>query len=311
MNLGQIEAVYHIMRSGTFGAAARELHVTQSALSHRIKMLEAIVGAPLFVRGRRRVAATPLGEQIAGHAERIFQEMAEIRKRFARAGEARESGSLRVAATGVGTAYLYAEFFERFIATHPSVDLQIFGAETVHDAIVRVQDWRADVAFTASPVPSPQLDAVSLGAAEIVLIASPSHPVAKLKRPDTGDLRNWPYVRHLPGAGARVVEDDIFLKTGGFPRILSESSNTEYIKRIVSLGLGLSLVPLFTVTHEVDAGTLHALRLRGRVLMQDFGLVFRRKPRPALVDRFVELCEEMCRRSPKRFVLQSARRRRA
>jgi DNA-binding transcriptional LysR family regulator len=303
VNLGQIEAVYHIMRHGTFGAAARELHVTQSALSHRVRALEDAIGAPLFIRGRRRISVTPLGEEIAVHVERIFQELAEIKKRFGEGGGDGKAASLRVAATSVGTAYLYGEFFERFIELHPSVDLQILGAETVQEAIVRVHDWRADAAFTAAPAPGPLLEAVTLGAAEIVLIASPSHPVVKLRRPGAVDLRKWPYVRHLPGAGARMIEDQVFLQSGGFPRILSESSDTEYIKRIVSLGLGLSLVPLFTVTRELHAGTLKALRLRERVLMQEFGLVYRKSARPAIVDQFATMCRDICRQSPKHYVL--------
>lgn len=304
MNLGQIEAIYQIMRHGTFGAAARELHVTQSALSHRVRGLEEAIGAPLFIRGRRRVSMTPLGEEMARHVERIFQELSDMKRRFPKAPAGEQIRQLRVAATSLGTAYLYGEFFERFIALNPSVDLQILGAETVQGAIARVEDWRADAAFTASPSTGHELEALPLGAAEIVLIASTLHPVVQLRRPAPSDLRKWPYVRHLPGAGARMIEDEVFLESGGFPRIVSESSDTEYIKRIVSLGLGLSLVPLFTIRRELEAGNLVALRLRNRVLMQKFGLVYRRNGRPAIVDQFAAMCSEICRTSPKYYVLE-------
>lgn len=304
MNLGQIEAVYQIMRHGTFGAAARELHVTQSALSHRVKALEDAVGAPLFIRGGRRVTVTPVGEEIGLHVQRIFHELAELKRRFGRLEDSEQALSLRVAATSLGTAYLYGEFFERFIAKFPGVDLQILGAETVHDAVARVEDWRADVAFAASPAVRSKLEALSLGAAEIVLIASPSHPVIRLRRPSVDDLKKWRYVRHLPGAGARMIEDQVFLQSGGFPPIVSESSDTEYIKRIVSLGLGLALVPVFTIDRELKAGTLVALRLRQGILMQEFGLVYRRHGRPVIVDQFAAMCSQMCRTTPKRYLLK-------
>ena len=305
MNFGQIEAVYHIVRSGTFGAAARELHVTQSALSHRVKALEEQIGSSLFVRGRRSVSLTPLGEEIATHAERIFEELLAIRKHFVRNGEVAQGGTLRVAATNIGTAYLYGEFFEGFIAGHPDVDLQILGAETTDDAIGRVQDRRADVAFTAYPVSTRDLEAVTLGEAEVVLIAGSAHPIAKLKRPDAAALRKWPFVRHLPGSPARIASDEVFLPAGGYPRILTESSDTEYVKRIVSLGLGLSFVALFTILRELKAGTLCARRVRGHVLMQPFGLMYRKGARPALVDRFVSICRDICRKSPLRYALNS------
>lgn len=304
MNFGQIEAVYHIAKAGTFGAAARELHLTQSALSHRVKAFEEQLGAPLFVRGRRRATLTPLGEEMATRAERIFAELVEIRRRFLRGSAREETQSLRVAATNIGIAYLYGAFFERFIAQYPRAELQILAAESGDDAVRRVLDRAVDVAFTPIPTSYSGVEAITLGATEIVLIAGARHPIANRRAATVDDVRRWPFVRHLPGSGARVFSDRIFLSGKGYPRILTESSDTEYVKRIVSLGLGLSLVPLFTILNELRSGTLRALRIKGHCIMQDFGLVFRKGFRPLLVDGFAGVCTEISRRHPRNYRLE-------
>ena len=308
MNFGQIEAVYYITKAGTFSAAARELHVTQSALSHRIKALEHELGGPLFVRGRQRATLTPLGEEIAPRTERIFSEFVEIRRLYVKKRVERKADSLRVAATSIGIAYLYGEYFEKFIELYPEVDLQIVAAESGDDAVRRVLDRAADIALTSIPMRYSGVESVILGSAEIVLIAGKKHPIAEIRNPGPKEVRQWPFVRHLPGSGARVASDEIFLSTGGYPKILTESSDTEYVKRIVSLGLGLSLVPLFTVQNELTSGTLHALQLTGHRVEQDFGIVLRKGFRPILVDKFAAVCTSMSRNQRKTYTLKNCSR---
>jgi DNA-binding transcriptional LysR family regulator len=303
MNFRQIEAVYHVVKAGTFGAAARELHLTQSALSHRIRTFEEELGSSLFVRGRRRATLTKLGEDVATRAERIFAELVDIKRLLGRGGAWRKTESLRVTATNIGITYLYGAFFEEFIRRYPDVDLQIVAAESGDDAVRRVRDRSADVTLTSTPKGYSGVEAIALGNAEIVLIAGARHPIARLARPRLEDVRRWPFVRYLPGSGARAASDEIFGDARGYPRILTESSDTEYVKRMVSLGLGLSLVPLFTIQSELKTGSLRAVRLKGCCVIQEFGLVLRKGFRPPLVDRFADVCVDISREHPKSYLL--------
>lgn len=64
-----------LARVGSFTLAARELHLTQSAVSHAIKSLEVDLDCRLFDRLGRRVALTPAGKQLLEHAHKILGEM--------------------------------------------------------------------------------------------------------------------------------------------------------------------------------------------------------------------------------------------
>ncbi|MBM3872594.1 MAG: LysR family transcriptional regulator [Verrucomicrobia bacterium] len=68
-----------LARIGSFTLAAKELHLTQSAVSHAIKALEDELGLRLFERRGRRVALTPAGEHLLIRAQRILAEMQDAR----------------------------------------------------------------------------------------------------------------------------------------------------------------------------------------------------------------------------------------
>ncbi len=304
MKYQQIEAVYQVVACGSFSAAARELHITQSALSHRIRAIEDLIGTAVFVRSSRHVAPTPAGERIAAAGARMLEEMQALHAEFAgHGGGGAPAGLLRVAATNVGITYLYGDMFERFIAEFPRVELQILGAETPRDALRRVLDRGADAAFAYLPLDEPRAETLALGSAELVLIASPRHKAARGRSIGVEELRRHPFVRHLPGTGARLASDELFLATGGYPQILTESSDVEYIKRVVGLGLGLSIVHVFTVQRELAAGQLKAMRVERRKLVQDFGLVWRRGFRTPIVDAFSSLCRREFAEHPQHYRL--------
>lgn len=303
MKYQQIEAVYQVVACGSFSAAARELHITQSALSHRIRAIEDLIGTAVFVRSSRHVEPTPAGERIAAAGARMLEQMQALHSEFATQGGAMPAGLLRVAATNVGITYLYGDMFERFIEEFPRVELQILGAETPRDALRRVLDRGADAAFAYLPLDEPRVETLALGSAELVLIASPRHKAARGRSIGVDELRQHPFVRHLPGTGARVASDELFLATGDYPQILTESSDVEYIKRVVGLGLGLSIVHLFTVQRELAAGQLKAMRVGRRKLVQDFGLVWRRGFRTSVVDAFSALCGREFAEHPQHYRL--------
>jgi DNA-binding transcriptional LysR family regulator len=73
-----------------------------------------------------------------------------------------------------------------------------------------------------------------------------------------------------------MSEFEFLVHTGGYPPIIMESNDTEFIKRIVGLGVGAAIVPSFTVVNEVNQMRFKILPLRGIRTRQDFCLVHRR-----------------------------------
>lgn len=277
MEIRQLEALRAIAETGSFRAAADRLNLTQSAISHQIKTLEAELDDLLIVRAKPRVHLSEAGRWVLEGAGRVLAELDEIKQRFvAPDDKAGVIGALRVAASTLGIVYLYGGLLERFISQHPRIELIVTATQTPIEGVKQVVSRTVDVAFGALPLDFPNLATVTLGTAEHIAIVRPGHPLARKRRVTVDELRQYPFVRYQPGAGSRHVTDRMFAKTGGYPPIVMESNDTEFIKRIVGLGVGVAVVPSFTASAEIKENRFRMLRIGGFDVRQDFCLVHRR-----------------------------------
>lgn len=276
MEFRQLEAMKLIALTGSFKAAANQLSLTQSALSHQIRSLEEELGEQLLVRARPKIYPTPAGQRLLLSAERIFTEVAGIKDQFDKSLLARAGGTIRIAGTHMAITYVYGDLIEEFVTRNRNTEIIFHATESTGDALNRVLQRSADIGFTVLPVSNPQLDVTTLVRAEQVFIVGRTHPLAAEKSVSLKQLRDWPFVRFEQKTGQRVVSDQVF-GASDYPRILAESNDVEYVKRIVRMGLGgVALLPVFCVRNEIAEGTLHALRLDTGRIQQDAGVVSRK-----------------------------------
>jgi len=292
MDLKQLRVLSAIAHTGSFQAAASQLHLTQPAISHQLKKLEAELGETLVSRSRPKVKLLPAGVDVLATAERVEAELEELALRFAAPDAGAASGVLRVAASTLGIIYLYGDLLEQFIRRHPRIELVVTAAESGIGAARHVLTGTTDVAFTPFPVNLPNLETVRLGDTEHVVVVSRSHPLAARRTVSVQDLRAYPFVRYQSDAGSRAMSDQVFAADGGYPRIFMESNDTEFIKRVVALGMGTAMVPAFTVGREARDRRLAIVRMKGAAVRQDFGLVCRAKVRMRTLELFRAFCLE-------------------
>jgi DNA-binding transcriptional LysR family regulator len=296
VEIKQLKALRAIVETGSFSIAADRLRLTQSALSHQIKNLEEELGETLLIRGRSGVMPTEAGLVVLTSAQTILAEVRAINEHFDPTSQKPVNGVLRIAATNLGMACLFGELCEDFMARYPGIEVTFRATETPEEAARRVEEGAADVAFIPFLAQHPLLDLVALGTTEDVFIVGRSHPLAKRRVVSLDDIRQWPFVRFHPNSGSRTVSDRLFLSTGGYPPIATESNDVEFVKRVVGMGAGVALIPVIAVAREAREHSLRLLRLADRTLQVNFGLVHRRSERMKTVDRLRAFCLE--RRGP-------------
>lgn len=289
MDLRQFSALRAIAELGSFHQAAKRLHVTQSAISHQIKNLEDELGETLVLRSKPRVVLSSAGQRVLRSSERILAEVDNLRRSFAPVAESTIAGELRIASSILGIVYLYGDLIGDFICEHPRVEVKVTTTESGHEGARQVIAHSADVAFTAFPLELRQLQSTTLGTAEHVVIAARTHPLATADTVPLEVLRQHRFVRYQSGAGSRYASDRLFLSSGGYPPLAMESNDTELIKRIVRFGLGLAVVPAFTISADKDRD-LRVLRVEGQPMLQEFGLVWRRDIKLKMLDAFCRFC---------------------
>ena len=175
-------------RSGSFKAAAEALHITASAVSHRIAGLERTLGAKLFERGPRGVVLAPAGIALAATTGHAFGDLA-------RALARQSSGSrrLRVSAVPIFASHWLLPRLGQFLGAHPEIELQV-------EASPRMADMEAglvDVALRYGDGQWPGVSAECIMALETVPVAAPSL-VRRLKLGAPADVARAPLIRVSP-----------------------------------------------------------------------------------------------------------------
>jgi len=114
---------------------------------------------------------------------------------------------------------------------------------------------------------------------ELLLVATPTHPLARKRRVASRDLAGLPFVLFEQGSATRKVIDRFFATESLEPTIVMDTENVEIIKAMVKTGLGIGIVPYQAVAREVKAGQLFCARLEGHELVRETGWVYARANR--------------------------------
>ena len=151
----QVRAFCAVARTGSFTQAARELHLTQSGVSHAMKALEGDVGCRLLDRLGKKVVLTQAGEQLLLHANRILQEMASARASLSQLGKWGR-GRLRLGASTTACQHILPAVLREFKESFPDHIITIEPGDTPElvNSLVRRQ---MDLAISLEAEAEPQL----------------------------------------------------------------------------------------------------------------------------------------------------------
>jgi len=291
LTLRQLRGFVTVAELGGFTAAAKRLHLTQSALSSLVKELESSLGVRLFDRSTRKVVPTEPGREFLPFAVRVLQD---IQDAAVRAGEiaASDRGVVRVAALELSSCTLLPEAIAAFQHQNPAIEVRL--ADTVLEQVLaRLRLGEVDIGIGPEPAPDPELDRSALLSAPFMLVCRPDHHLAKKRYVRWDDLRAEHFITMIRNFRAQVMSG-----ARGWPAGLEFASLREVALATTALGmvragLGVSVAPVYTA-RMVKGFDLVLRRLIEPVVSAEL-FVFTRRGRslsPA-ARRFVSFLREM------------------
>jgi DNA-binding transcriptional LysR family regulator len=274
LNLNHLYYFYEVARHGSFTAAARDLLVSQSALSVQIRVLEASLGGPLFDRRRGGVSLTESGQRAFETAERVFADVDRL------VAELQQTDRLVSGAVNLGTVdsiglFVLPDVLTVFREKFPDIIVRVDfrGSDRVIDNLSR---GKTDLAIVPWERAYPGLAATPLTRQKMFLIAPPDHPLSRAERVSPRDLERFPFVGYHEGMHTRALTDALFKRMSLKIEYAVESANAATIKQMVLTGMGLAFVPEPAVTAEIRRGQLVRLDLPTLVMSQEVTLYVRR-----------------------------------
>ncbi|HEX8295138.1 MAG TPA: LysR family transcriptional regulator [Chthoniobacteraceae bacterium] len=291
----QLRAFAVLARTGSFTQTAKELHLTQSAISHAMKALERDIGCRLLDRMGKTAVLTQAGEQLLVHAEKILSEMTVARAELGHLGKW-GSSRLRLGASTTACQHVLPGVLREFKESFPQCAISLEPGDTP-EMIEALRAHRIDLAVNLEPHRAEPLEFRPIFTDELKFLLSPLHPWARAGKVTREEIGRQQYILYGKTSYTfRMIEqyfrqDDIVLQS------LLDLGNMEAIKELVKLGLGISIGAPWTARKELGEGSLVALPLGRRKLKRRWGVLYWRGRRLSLAEEtFIGLCESVAER---------------
>jgi DNA-binding transcriptional LysR family regulator len=266
--LRYFQAVTHL---GRIGAAARQLGITQPALTAALHKLEADMGATLFVRDHRGAHLTASGRELAAVVDQMLRAIDDARQRIVDIERA-PAGRVIVGCPPVLGAYVLPPFVAHLVATHPGIDLVIATAPSraIEDQAV-ARD--VDIGLVTHPVAHPDLVLVDLFRDQVELVVRADEPETATWSDAAARLARGPliYAPHVPQSRELL---DLLDARGLVPKRHVECRDVGLVKEMALAGVGVAILPRRVAAHRAD-GALRPLHDGLPVIPDRIHLVYR------------------------------------
>ncbi len=260
LTLQQLRLFEAVARLGNYTRAAEELNLTQPAVSLQLKRLEENAGTALFEHLGRGLTLTPAGREMQSAAQDVMARLRALDDALDGLSHV-VRGPLRVAV--VTTAkYVIPHLLGTFVHDHPDVvpHLTVTNRARVLDRLAA----NADDLVIMGQVPS-DMDLTVLPFLDnpLVVAAPPNHPLRGMDRVPLARLAEERFLVREQGSGTRIAFERLLAEHGLSIRPYMELGSTEAIKQAVMAGLGLSVLPRYSLDVERAAGLVVELEVEG------------------------------------------------
>ncbi|HYY53945.1 MAG TPA: LysR family transcriptional regulator [Candidatus Dormibacteraeota bacterium] len=271
--LVQLEGFVAVASRGNVTRAARDLGISQPALTARVRTLERELGVALLARGSRGVRLTDEGRALLPYAERVVGAAGEAARAIARV-RGGAAGVIDIgAAPSVGT-YVLPGVLERFRTANPGVQINVRTghSEEILDMVLRE---RVQVGVVRA-LRHPDIDAWPLYEDELALVVNLAHPFARRADVRIEDLGEQQLILFDRASSYHDLTSAFIREAGVRPRGVMELDNIDAAKKMVEHGLGVALLPRTAIADEITSGSMRTVAIRDSAPLRRQIVVIRR-----------------------------------
>jgi DNA-binding transcriptional LysR family regulator len=293
MELKHLVSFIAVAEQLSFVRAARQIHLSQPALSGQIQRLEEELGVTLLERNRRSVKLTDAGRVFLAEA-RLTLKAAEQAAERARSAARGEVGRLRIAFVSSAALEIVPELVLAFRKQHPGVRLELTNLRTVSQVKSLLQET-LDVGLVRMPLEHPRLKIQAVHREPFVIVLPRDHPRAR-RKVSLADLREEGFIaygrRWAPGFYDAVI--GMCRAAGYSPRIVQETAEMYTAIALVAAGAGVAVLPRSVVLAQSARVVMKPLPETAGV--SEIAIATRANEPSALVTSFVSFAMAFARR---------------
>lgn len=272
MDVRQLDMFRAVAEEGTFTRAAERLHVSQSAVSRQLQLLEEELGTLLLHRTGRGVTLTRPGELLLTTANRINRDLQEVVSQIS-ATQQLQRGVLSLGAGMTVCLYILPKLLKKIRSMYKNLDLRVVAGSS-DDILRMVRSNQLDLALLTLPILAADLEIKPVLKEEMVVVTARGHALSRQRTVDARALGRHPMVLFESGSNTRHVLDEFFLEQQIPVNVVMETENVEILKAMVANGLGVTIIPYAAIAGELRRGRFGWARIHGHRLYRETGWVY-------------------------------------
>lgn len=291
LDVRHLRLITLLHEAGTATAAAARLGLTQSAVSHQLREIETRLNAPVCVRAGRRLILTPAGARLLDTARVVLAELERMAQDVRRLADG-YAGTLRVSAQCHTSYHWLPPLLRTFRTRYPGVDVEVEVQHTKHPVEALLQG-SLDVALVTDTIRDKRLRVRRLADDEHVAIVSRKHPWTKKAFITPAELASEDLLLYSPSPDESFTVRRILAPAGLRPPRIRFVQLTEAILEMVKAGLGVSVLPKWSVRAALKRGDIAAVRITRTGIQREWSAVTLKEGiEPLYVADFIALVQK-------------------
>ncbi len=272
MNLRQLRIFIFVCKTCSMTETAKELYMTQPAVSQTILDLENELNIRLFDRIKNRLVLTNTGDILLNYSKKIIHLLEEAEDVLDKIANI-QAGKLRVGASMTIGTYLLPEVLSSFNKKYTGIDLPLVIDNTVL-IVSKILNNEIDIALVEGPVESQDIIIEPYCEDELALVCSKEHPWSKKNYIEPAEIKKENLIIREEGSGTRNIVKTTFLQHNLSYNIKHTLNNFEAIKKAVSANIGISIIPEIAIKRELEEEELKKIEIRNIKFKRLFKVIY-------------------------------------
>ena len=283
LTLRQMEIFLNVVKSGHLTNVAKDMSLSQSAISMSIKELENILGRPVFDRINKKLVLNEVGRAFHKEIDPIFKKLTDIEYEFK---NSENKGMIRVGASTTIVDYLMPSIICSYMSSYPDVKITLKEGNTQEIADM-IKEGSIDIGFVEGFVSGADIIKEKIGVDELLLVTE-NKTIANAEPAYIDELSSMRWVLREEGSGTREVFLEYIKEKVDDLNIFLELGHTESIKSILKNRECLTCISKISVDKELNEGKLFRVPVKNFECKRDFLMVYHKdKYHSALFEKFV------------------------
>jgi LysR family cyn operon transcriptional activator len=289
INFELYRVFYHVVKAGSISNAAKDLYISQPAVSQAVKQLEEKLGGQLFFRTPKGIVLTTEGEVLFKYIEQAYGFITTAEQKFAEMQNLL-SGEIKIAASDTLCRYYLIPHLETFHYAYPEIRIRVTN-RTTPEIISQIKSGQADLGIVNLPLNDDKSILIrETGSIQDCFVVGASYKYLADSEITLPELAQYPVMLLDKGTVTRRFVDRFMAEHGIslIPEV--ELGSIDLLVEFAKIGLGVSFVIKDFITSDLACQNLYEVQLKEKIPSRKIGIAtLKEVPLSAVARKFIEI----------------------